>query len=43
VNSFETITENLVDQENFTNITIQEESLAFRGERVSQDGTSYWE
>lgn len=43
VNSFETITENLVDQENFTNITIQEESLAFRGERVSQDGTSCWE
>ena len=35
VRSFERIGENLVDQENFTNTTIQEESLVFRGERVS--------
>ena len=35
VRSFERISENLVDQENFTNTTIQEESLVFRGERVS--------
>ena len=35
VKSFERIGESLVDQENFTNITIQEESLVFKGERVS--------
>ena len=35
VRSFERISENLVDQENFTNTTIQGESLVFRGERVS--------
>lgn len=35
VKSFERISDNLVGQENFTNTTIQEESLVFRGERVS--------
>ena len=35
VRSFERIGDNLVGQENFTNTTIQEESLVFRGERVS--------
>ena len=38
VRSFERISENLVDQENFTNITIREERLVFRGERVSYVG-----
>ena len=37
VSSFERISENFVDQENFTNITIREERLGFRGERVSFD------
>ena len=35
VKSFERITENLVDQDNFINIPIQKESLAFWGVRVS--------
>ena len=35
VKSFERISDNLVGQENFTNTTIQEERLVFRGERVS--------
>ena len=35
VRSFERISENLVDQENFTNTTVQEERVVFRGERVS--------
>ena len=39
VNTFEDVTENLVGQENFTNIAISREALAFRGERVSQAGT----
>ena len=38
VRSFERISENLVNQENFTNTTIREERLVFRGERVSYVG-----
>lgn len=35
VKSFERITENLVDQDNFIDTTIQKESLAFWGVRAS--------
>ena len=35
VRSFEKITENLVDQDNFTNTTIQKETLVFWGKKVS--------
>ena len=35
VRSFESIVRNLLQQENFTNLTVVREDVAFRGERVS--------
>ena len=35
IKSFEGIVNAVVNQENFTNVTVVEEDIAFRGERVS--------